>query len=120
MHEEKNILIVDDSRIEQKMLKASLEKDGFNVYAASSVSEGFSLAGKVHIDIILVDFYLAGINDGTALVKKLRRYGLHVKIYAISSSHESSRELLDAGCDGIISKDPGDIKKFLNDSIKVD
>lgn len=114
MHNKKNVLVVDDSLIEQKMLKRSLEKDGFTVFLAPTVSDGFIILGKENIGIVLVDFYLAGINTGVAMVKKLRRYKADVKIYSISSSDDSSHELLDAGCDGIISKDPKEIKKFLS------
>ncbi len=116
MKNRKKILVVDDSKIEQKMLKTLLEKEGFTVYSAPTVSEGLYLLGNEDIGVVLVDFYLAGINTGAAMVHKLRRYKVDVKIYAISSSDDSSRELLDAGCDGIISKDPKLIKKFLKEA----
>lgn len=116
MKNRKKILVVDDSRIEQKMLKTLLEKDGFTVYPAPTVSEGFQILGTEDIGVVLVDFYLAGINTGVAMVEKLRRYKVDVKIYSISSSDETGRDLLNAGCDGIISKDPKVIKKFLYDA----
>lgn len=116
MKNRKHILVVDDSKIEQKMLKNLLEKDGFTVFLAPTVSDGFKILGTEDIGIVLVDFYLAGINTGASMVQKLRRYKVDVKIYSISSSDESSQELLDAGCDGIISKDPKEIKKFLNEN----
>jgi len=113
MKNRKNILVVDDSKIEQKMLKNLLEKDGFTVFLAPTVSDGFQILGNEDIGIVLVDFYLAGINTGAAMVQKLRRYKVDVKIYSISSSDDSSHELLNAGCDGIISKEPKEIRKFL-------
>lgn len=116
MKNRKKVLVVDDSKIEQKMLKTLLEKDGFTVYSAPTVSEGLYILGNEDIGVVLVDFYLAGINTGAAMVEKLRKYKVDVKIYSISSSDESSRELLNAGCDGIISKDPRVIKKFLYDA----
>jgi CheY-like chemotaxis protein len=116
MRNRNNILVVDDSKIKQKVLKNLLEKDGFNVYLAPTVSEGLYILGNNDIGIVLVDFYLAGINTGTAMVEKLRRYKVDVKIYSISSSEDSSIELLNAGCDGIISRDPKEIRKFLHDN----
>ncbi len=113
MKNRKNILVVDDSKIEQKMLKNLLEKDGFNVFPAPTVSDGFLILGKEDIGVVLVDFYLAGINTGADMVHKLKRYKVDVKIYSISSSADSSLELLNAGCDGIISKEPKEIRKFL-------
>ena len=115
MKKNKNILVVDDSKILQKLLKTLLEKDGFSIFSAPTVSEGLYILGNEDIGIVLVDFYLAGINTGAAMVEKIRKYKVDVKIYSISSSYENSQELLNAGCDGILSKDPKDIQKFLND-----
>lgn len=108
-----NILLVDDSRINQAMLKSLLGREGFNVYAADTVSEGLKIIGTEDIGIVFIDFYLAGINNGTALVSKLRKYGVDIPVYAISGSEENSRALLSAGCDGILSKDPREIKRFI-------
>lgn len=116
MKNRKNILVVDDSKIEQKMLKTLLEKEGFSVFLAPTVSDGFQILGSEDIGVVLIDFYLAGINTGAAMVQKLRRYKVDVKIYSISSSNDCSMELLNAGCDGIISKEPKEIRKFLMDN----
>lgn len=109
------ILIVDDSRIEQTLLKSALAKSGFKLFFAETVSEALKLLGTENIGIVLVDFFLAGINDGTALVNKIRKYRVDVKIYAISGSEETSNALLEAGCDGILQKDPLLIRKFLEE-----
>jgi len=113
MRNRKNILIVDDSKIEQVMLRSKLQKEGYTVYTAETVSEGLAVLGMEDVGIVLVDFYLAGYNNGAAMVKKIRRYRVDVLIYAISSSQDTSRELLDSGCDGILSKNPSEIVEFL-------
>jgi len=113
-----NILIVDDSRIEQTLLKSVLSKSGFTLFFADTVSEALKLLGSENIGLVLVDFFLAGINDGTALVNKIRKYRVDVKIYAISGSEETANALLAAGCDGILPKDPAEIKKFLEENYK--
>lgn len=113
MRNRKNILVVDDSKIEQVMLKSSLQKNGFTVFTAEKVSEGLLVLGSEDIGIVLVDFYLAGYANGHDLVSKIRKYKVDVLVYAISSSPDTSRELLEAGCDGIISKNPAEIKNFL-------
>ena len=109
----KNILLVDDSKIQQKMLKSLLEKEGYTLFIADKVSEGLKIIGTVEISLVLIDFYLAGINDGTALVNKLRKYGFNVPVYAVSGSEENSRELLAAGCNGVLTKDPAEIRNFI-------
>jgi len=118
MRNRKNILVVDDSKVEQQLLKKFLEKEGFNVFIAQTVSEGLYILGNNDIGIVLVDFYLAGINTGKALVDKLKKYNIDILIYAISSSEDYSRELLNAGCNDIIAKDPKLIIQFLNENIK--
>ena len=118
MRSRQNILVVDDSKVEQKLLKSLLEKEGFNVFVAPTVSEGLFILGNNDVGIVLVDFYLAGINTGRALVDKLKKYKIDVLIYAISSSEENSRELLNAGCNGIIPKDPITIKQFIKKNFK--
>lgn len=118
MRSKKNILVVDDSKVEQKLLKTFLEKEGFKVFIAPTVSEGLYILGNNDIGIVLVDFYLAGINTGRAMVDKLKKYKVDVLIYAISSSEENSRELFYAGCTGIIPKDPKMIKEFIKENFK--
>jgi CheY-like chemotaxis protein len=118
MRNRKKILVVDDSRVEQKLIQNFLEKEGFTIFIAPTVSEGLYILGNNDIGVVLVDFYLAGINTGKALVDKLKKYNIDVLIYAISSSEENNRELFDAGCNGIIPKDPKKIQQFLNESIK--
>lgn len=113
MRNRNNILVVDDSKIEQVMLKSVLSKSGFTVFTAEKVTQGLLILGTEDIGIVLVDFYLAGYANGSALVAKIRKYKVDVLVYAISSSPETSMELLESGCDGIISKNPAEIKEFL-------
>ncbi len=108
-----SILLVDDSKIQQKILRSLLEKEGYKLFVSDTVSEGLMILGSEGVGIVLVDFYLAGINNGTAMVNKIRKYGVDVEIYAVSGSEENSRELLDAGCDGVLPKDPKVIRNFI-------
>lgn len=109
----KSILLVDDSKIQQKILRSLLEKEGFKFFVSDTVSEGLRILGSEDVGIVLVDFFLAGINNGTAMVNKIRKYGVEVEIYAVSGSEENSRELLDAGCDGVLTKEPAVIRNFI-------
>lgn len=110
MRKKNSILVVDDSKVDQKLFKTFLEKEDYNVFTASTVSEGLFLLGNDDIGIALVDFDLAGLNTGKALVEKLKKYKVDVTIYAISYSEENSIELLNCGCNGIIPKN----SKLLN------
>ncbi len=113
MRNKNKILLVDDSKIEQVMLKAILLRDGITVYVSDTVSEGLKIIGTEDVGLVLIDFYLAGINNGTALVNKIRKYGIDIPVYAISGSEDKNSELLSAGCTGVLPKDPFEIKKFI-------
>ncbi len=111
----KNILIVDDSRVKQYLIKSLLEKKGYSVHCADTVSSASKIIGTMDIGTVLVDFTLAGYNNGIVLVKKIKHYNVNVNIYAISSTAEYNEQLLAAGCNGIISNDVAAIKNFFKD-----
>ncbi|HPS58856.1 MAG TPA: response regulator [Spirochaetota bacterium] len=95
MRNRKNILIVDDSKIEQAILKSALQKSGFNVFKAEKVSDASAIIGMQNAGIVLVDFYRAGFGKGSDLVSKIRKYNVDVLVYAISSSPDTNKKLLD-------------------------
>lgn len=57
-----NILIVDDSPTEIHVLRAMLEKNGYNVSSASSGEEGIEKAKAEQPDMILMDVVMPGMN----------------------------------------------------------
>lgn len=58
------ILIVNDVAIVNRLLKASLESEGFSVDTALTGKEGIMMAGENKYDIILLDYRLPDINGG--------------------------------------------------------
>lgn len=56
------IMIVDDSPTEVHVLRAALEKHGFDTVAASDGQECLSLAREVKPDLILMDVVMPGVN----------------------------------------------------------
>jgi CheY-like chemotaxis protein len=117
MRDRKNILIVDDSRVVCKIIESFLTKNSYKVEVASSVSEASRVIGHTDVGVVLIDYELSGINEGSVLIEKIKKYGFDLKIFAISSSDSSNEKMRNSGADGFLSKDPKLILKTLNSII---
>lgn len=51
--QQKNILIVDDSRLQRVMLQRLLEQNGFAVYGADSVTQGIAILSAQHVNLVM-------------------------------------------------------------------
>src|SRR5438876_1280261 len=65
------ILVVEDDKDIVKLLKYSLEKEGFRVAAASDGEAGLSAYGKEKPDLVLLDLMLPKL-DGFAFCRAVR------------------------------------------------
>jgi CheY-like chemotaxis protein len=89
-----HILVAEDNDIEQQVLKAAFEKEG---YIVDSVSDGLSALRKLrtgHYDLALVDYRLPEI-DGLASAKLLHdavEEGSRPKIFAITGASDELKE----------------------------
>lgn len=75
MNSTKRVLIVDDDPIVRQMLATLIEKEQIMTYLAESAEEALSLLSrceKDHIQVVLIDLSLPGM-DGMTLCRKLRR-----------------------------------------------
>jgi CheY-like chemotaxis protein len=109
------VLIVDDSQISTAIYSTLLKKKGYNILTTDSVSGASLLIGTEHIDYIILDYNLSGINTGIELVKKLKKYNVSVTIYASSASEESNQQLFETGCNDIIRPEAAEINRLFDD-----
>jgi two-component system cell cycle response regulator DivK len=111
----KRILIVEDNRLDAKLLKDILETRGYETLQTGDGLEAKSLALAHLPDLILMDIQLPEIS-GLEVTRRLRgdARSRHIPIIAVTAFamgwHE--REALDSGCDAYISK-PISILGFL-------
>jgi signal transduction histidine kinase len=56
------ILVVEDSATIMQLIKTVLEEDGYEVYCASSGEEAIEMVSLNHLDLILLDIIMPGIN----------------------------------------------------------
>ncbi|MFA5125041.1 MAG: response regulator [Patescibacteria group bacterium] len=73
MNEQKTILVVEDERPLVEAIKIKLEKSGFAVTTARTVKQALQyLEEGVKIDVIWLDHYLLGQENGLDLVAKIK------------------------------------------------
>jgi two-component system cell cycle response regulator DivK len=112
----KRILIVEDNKLDVKLLKDILERRGYETLQTGDGLEAISLALAHLPDLILMDIQLPEIS-GLEVTRRLRgdNRSRHIPIIALTAFAMGwhKREALDSGCDAYISK-PISILGFLS------
>ena len=112
----KRILIVEDNKLDMRLLKDILEWRGYETLQTGDGLEAINLAFANLPDLILMDIQLPDIS-GLEVTRRLRGddRSRRIPIVAVTAFamgwHE--RQALDSGCDGYISK-PISVLGFLN------
>lgn len=124
----KRVLVVDDSKLNRKLVSTILLANGLEVLEAADGEMAIVMAGEELPDLILMDVQLPKI-DGYEATSRLRadEKTKHVVIIALTAHAMAgeAQRAREAGCDGYISK-PVDtrtlmdtLQPFLNSSTKV-
>jgi len=66
------ILVADDEKNLRKVLKALLERDGYEVHLAEDGLGALEILNNNHIDIVITDLRMPEL-DGMSLLKKIKR-----------------------------------------------
>ena len=108
------ILIVDDNRINQVVTRRILEKRDFECLVANSGEEALEILQSTHLDIVLMDVNMPGMN-GMETTRKIREFNPSIPVIALTAVEvgEMKDEILEAGMNDIINK-PYDIPQFFN------
>ena len=117
------ILVVDDSRIMQNILKNTFdEKEAWgktDFLTASDGEEALSIMSANKIDILLLDWNMPKL-DGLAVLKKIRQSDKYKKLPVIMITSEAAKynviEALKAGVSDYIIKPAS--RKILRDKVK--
>ena len=100
------ILLVEDNRLNRKLVSRFLEARGFEVASVETVAEAESWLAAHRPAVVLLDVALPG-EDGLTLVRRLReRESIHTPVVALTAhAMPGDRErALAAGCDVYLSK----------------
>lgn len=99
-----SILIVDDEAQMRRLLRTSLENEGFKITLAETGTEAVRLAESTRFDLIILDLGLPDI-DGIEVLKKFRTWVRYPII--ILSAHTNEQDIvsaLDAGANDYLTK----------------
>ena len=101
------VLVVDDSRLQRKILCSSVKRWGFEVHEAESGEEALKVAAEIQPDLVLSDWMMPGMN-GLEFCNAFRaqsgeRYGYFILLTSKSEKNEVAMGL-EAGADDFLTK----------------
>lgn len=101
---DRTILIVDDERKIRQLVRAYLEKDGFDVIEASSGPDALDKVRVHRPDLIVLDVMLPGL-DGIEVLREIRTFS-DVYVVMLTAKTEEVDKLigLSVGADDYLSK----------------
>jgi len=103
----KRVLVVDDSRVQRKILGSSLKRWGYEVIEADSGTAALELCKREAFDLILSDWMMPGMNglDFCVAFRELEQanYCYFILLTSKSEKGEVARGL-DVGADDFLSK----------------
>lgn len=100
------ILVVDDSKMSRKMLRAILEEEGYAVIAeASNGEEGVEAYKKYHPTVVTMDITMPKL-DGIGALKEIMAYDSNAKVVMITAAGQQQKiiEALKLGAEKFITK----------------
>lgn len=103
----KRVLLVDDSRVQRRILSLSLKRDGYDVIEAASGLEALDICRQDPPDLILSDWMMPGMSGlefcRTFREMKTEKYGYFILLTSKSEKTEVAQGF-DAGADDFLTK----------------
>jgi CheY-like chemotaxis protein len=108
------ILAIDDEPEVLEVVAGLLSGAGYQVFLAAHGEHGLDVARGIHLDLILLDYYLPGLNGLDVLQRLKADPGTQrIPVVALTSATaEYANELSRAGCVAFIPK-PFEASEFL-------
>ena len=98
------VLVIDDEVQMRRLLRLSLESNGYRVFEAASGQEGLAEAAQRRPEIILLDLGLPDL-DGVTVLKRLREWTqVPIIVLSVREREEDKIAALDNGADDYIPK----------------
>jgi len=104
----KTVLCVDDEKVGLRVRKIMLESHGFKVLTASSGLQGLAVFDENDIDLVVLDFYMPGL-DGGQVAAEMRRRRPEVPIIFLSAYFSLPPAALELANAFITKGDPPDV-----------
>jgi CheY-like chemotaxis protein len=104
----KTVLCVDDEKIGLRVRKIMLESHGFKVLTASSGVQGLTIFDDQPVDLVVLDYYMPGLNGGD-VAAEMRRRRPDVPIIFLSAYFSLPPDALELANAFITKGDPPDV-----------
>lgn len=99
-----NILIIEDDERVSEIIKAYLQREGYNVYCASKGLEGIEIFKKADFRLVILDLMLPDI-DGEEVCRAIRKMSqVHIFMLTAKVSLDDKISGLNMGADEYIPK----------------
>lgn len=103
----RQVLVVDDSRLQRRILSASLKRWGFDVREAESAAEALEICREAPPDLVMSDWMMPGMT-GPEFCREFRQMARDTYGYFILLTSKSEKDAiahgLDAGADDFLTK----------------
>lgn len=104
---QRRVLVIDDSRLQRRILSTLLKKWGFSVTEAASGDEALASVGAHHPDFVMSDWMMPGM-DGLQFCRRFRsidseNYAYFILLTSKRDADDIARGL-DAGADDFLTK----------------
>ena len=114
------ILILEDDQPLTRALSDALVKNGFAVFTAATVEGGIKkLEHTKHIDVIWLDHYLLGTENGIDFVVKVKNHpewkSIPIFVVSNTASAPSIRSYLELGVSNFYTKSDYDMTQIISD-----
>ncbi len=98
------VLVIDDEVQIRRLLRVTLEANGYRVWEASTGNDGIVEAAQRRPDVVVLDLGLPDL-DGLTVLKRLREWS-HVPILILTVREADDEKVmaLDAGADDYVTK----------------
>lgn len=104
----KTVLCVDDEAIGLRVRKIMLENHGFKVLTANNGQQGLSLFTEHQVDLVVLDYYMPGMNGGD-VAAEMRKRRPQVPIIFLSAYFSLPPAALELANAFITKGDPPDV-----------
>jgi DNA-binding response OmpR family regulator len=101
----KQILIIEDDREMSEVLEIHLLEIGFKVIKSRNGLNGIEIVKNSQIDLIILDWYLPGMN-GIDICKEVRRMNGYIPIFMLTAEPDEAYKIvgLEIGADDCLAK----------------
>jgi two-component system KDP operon response regulator KdpE len=97
-------LVIDDEPQIRRLLRVTLEANGYRVFDAATGQDGIAQAAQRRPDVVLLDLGLPDL-DGVEVLKRLREWSrVPVLILSVRDREDDKVAALDAGADDYVTK----------------